>query len=127
MGTVHKNGLDRHHLLYPRRVWNCLGPTFCRLRGAFVIKTRQNIHRALHHTIDPTLGDHITELQLPDESILLLLETAFAEQESDIKHMGPIEKIIWLNSHIGEEDPSSTWLRTMLDSQREFLEAHQEE
>ena len=126
METVPKNGLDRHHLLYPRRVWNRLGPEYCHLRGIFVVKIRQAIHRKLHHTIDPTLGEHITESQLPDESTLLSLEKASAENESEIKAMSPFEKIDWLDGHL-EDNDSSTWLKNMLQSQRELLQASLEE
>lgn len=125
-GTFNKHR-NRHHLLYPARVWRLIGPNALILRGAFIIKINERLHAELHHEIDKHLGDNITRDMLPRKSTLKHLKKAYKRREYEIRCMEPIKKVEWLESEIDPSISRNRWLFRMLDMQRRFLIAHAEE
>ena len=118
---------NKHHLLYPERAWQRIGPIGILLRGGFTIKIDRDIHKMLHDEIDKTLGGYVWSDKLPRKSTLLYLQKEFKRDERAIKKMKPLDKINWLEKRLSYDDSHSYWLKTMLHRQREFLENHIEE
>lgn len=119
--SAHRN---KHHLLYPERAWQRLGPVGVLLRGGFTVKMNHDIHKELHDEVDKTLGGYVWSDKLPRKCTLKYLEREFKREERAIKKMKPIQKIEWLESRLSYDDTHSYWLKTMLRRQREFLENH---
>ena len=118
---------NRHHLLYPARVWRSIGPNALLLRGAFIVKINQQLHAQLHRELDNHLGDFITRDMLPRKSTIKHIKKEYRKNEWKIRTMTPIEKLEWLEQEIDPSIHRNRWLYRMLDMQRVFLVAHQEE
>ena len=118
---------NRHHLLYPVRVWRSIGPNALILRGAFIVKIDEKLHAQLHRELDRLIGDYITRDMLPYKSTIKHLKKEYRKHESEIRSMAPIEKLEWLEREIDPNVHRNRWLFRMLDMQRRFLITHGEE
>ena len=127
MGTVPGGIHDRHHILYPHRIWRIQPEAIRNIRGGFVMKINKVLHGQLHHEIDALLGEEVDENNLPGESTLELIANNYAGNEAFINTLEPIEKIDWLLANLTETEPRNQWLRMMISRQREFLVSHVEE
>ena len=122
-----KKRRNRHHILYPRQAWVEAGPIGTRLRGAFIVRMDSNLHSNLHYEIDPLIGDEVKREMLPSKRTLRHLRKEYLRNESNIRRMPALEKILWLNNHLDPERASNGWLRELLLYERLFLENHREE
>ena len=125
-GTLGKHR-NRHHLLYPARVWRSIGPNSLMLRGAFIIKIDERLHAQLHRELDGFLGDNIIREKLPCKNTIKHLKREYKKHELQVRMMNPIQKLEWLENEINPGEKRNVWLFSMLDMQRRFLIAHIEE
>ena len=49
---------NKHHLLYPERVWQRIGPIGILLRGGFTIKIDRDIHKMLRDVMEE-IGEYM--------------------------------------------------------------------
>ena len=126
MGTVPGGIRDRHHILYPHRIWRAQPAKIRDLRGGFAVKINKALHGQLHREIDQLLGEDVDESYLPAESTLEFITNNYFANEAIINELDTIAKIDWLLKNISDKDPRNQWLRMMLSHQREFLKTNSE-
>ncbi len=117
---------DRHHILYPHRIWRNLPAHIRDLRGGFAVKINKNLHGQLHQEVDKELGEEIDVSYLPGESVLNYVANNYFANEDAINELDAVAKIDWLLKNFTDKDPQNEWLRMMLSCQREFLVSHVE-
>ena len=52
---------NRHHILFPERIWKDILGNAKEFRSAFVVKMRTTQHAKLHRRLDGLLGENVSE------------------------------------------------------------------
>ena len=87
---------NRHHLLYPRRVWAEAGKDARYIRGVFVVNMPIELHNELHQEIDKNIGDSVMAYHLPSKHELARIAKLVHKNERYIAEMSPMRKLLWL-------------------------------
>ncbi len=118
---------NRHHLLYPRRLWFRIGPTAWEVRNSFTVIIDKKLHNDLHRDIDWKLGRDITLAMLPEEDVFDRILCDYKSQRGIIRNMEVIGRLEWLKSQFEPNDKRSSWLLDLLDKQEGYFADHREE
>lgn len=116
---------NKHHLLYPKRMWQMAGRDALYLRGEFIVRMPFNVHTALHEYVDPLIGDEF-DCSLPVHSTFAALADSYERHKYELSTLGAIEKLAWLDGRL-EYRFSNSWLRRLIQYEIEFLTEHAEE
>lgn len=118
--TIEEVQHNRHHLLYPKRVWTEAGEDARYIRGMFVVNLPIEFHKELHQQIDKQLGDVIMVYHLPSKSELKRIANLVRKNERDINRMSPIKKLLWLWTVL-PADRRSYYVETLITQEVIFL------
>ena len=91
---------DRHHLLFPARVWREAGEDAQFLRGYFIVHLPREMHEQIHREINDKIGDFITAYDLPTMTQIKYLADLVRKDEQSFSDMQTIAKLEWLKLHM---------------------------
>jgi hypothetical protein len=116
---------NRHHLLYPARVWREAGDDAQFIRGSFIISMPAELHTQLHKKLDKKLGGLITRADLPPPHELGKIAETIRENSDHFHSMTAIEKLRWLRLHTSSY--RNHYLNVLINGQIAFLRKHEGE
>jgi hypothetical protein len=116
---------NKHHLLYPKHIWQKAGKDALYLRGEFIVRLPITVHRELHERIDPLINDAYCWC-LPTRSTLSSIAMLYELHEYELKALDVIDRLHWLESWL-EPCFSNSWLRRLIEQEIDFLSEYVEE
>ncbi len=112
---------NRHHILFPERIWKEILGEHQDFRGVFVVRMRSTQHERLHRLLNSFLKENLTEADFPRASTLSSLAYDYELQKERFRFMNIHQKIDWLLRELNPSDKRNRLLIKMLKRQRSFL------
>ncbi len=112
---------NRHHILFPERIWKEILGEHQDFRGVFVVKMRATQHERLHRLLNSFLKENLTEADFPRASTLRNMAFDYGLQKERFMFMNIHQKIDWLLTELDPSDKRNQLLIKMLKRQRSFL------
>jgi hypothetical protein len=112
---------NRHHILFPERIWKKILGENADFRSVFVVKMRTSQHERLHRKLDSELKDELTVFDFPKTSTLQQMILDYSLQKGRFQAMNIYQKIDWLLSELDPRDRRNKLLISLLKKQRSFL------
>lgn len=126
IGKTSRTSRTRHHMLYPKHMWQAAGSDARRLRGAFIVRLPGYLHQQLHWELDNQFEENVDAGKLPHRSTLARILENYQLNEDYVRMMGAYEKLEWLKSQL-DGSIANIWLKSFIEREQAFLLNHQEE
>lgn len=112
---------NRHHVLFPERIWKEILGEHQDFRGVFVVRMRASQHERLHRLLNSFLKEDLTDADFPRASTLRKMALDYSLQKDRFRIMNIHQKIDWLLRELDPKDKRNRLLIKMLKRQRSFL------
>lgn len=116
---------NRHHLLYPARVWREAGIDAQYIRGQFVVSMPSELHTLLHRRLDCRLGGEVTYREMPSPRQITKMANWIRDNNKSFRAMSPIDKLRWFGRQTKRYH--NRYLSTIIKRQIAFLQKHKGE
>lgn len=126
IGKPSRTSRTRHHMLYPKHMWQAAGSDARRLRGAFIVRLPGYLHQQLHWELDDKFEENVDAGKLPLRSTLARILENYQLDEDRVRMMGAYEKLEWLKAQL-DDSFTNLWLKGFIEREQDFLLTHQEE
>ena len=112
---------NRHHILFPERIWKDILGDAKEFRSVFVVKMRTTQHTKLHRRLDGLLGEKVSEKDFPRSSTLNTMVMDYNFKKERIGLLNIHQKIDWLLAELDPNDKRNKLLISLLRKQRTYL------